>query len=110
MKQYVIDELRLEDYEKVKSWLDENCEASALGGLYWICLEDGLLSDLQASHEECRPHYFSLELEEGRLSCELLVRTRTNLRCNCTAYATSAQRIWLMEYMDGMLETIGVNA
>lgn len=109
MKQYVVDELRLEDYGKVKSYLDENFESSALGGLYWIPVEEELLTDLQASHAECRPHYFSLELEEDRLFCELLVRTRKNLQCDCMAYATVDQRNWLIDKVDLMIEKIGVS-
>lgn len=108
MKQYVIDELRPEDFEKLKTWLDEHLERSPLGDLYWLPLEDSLLSTVQRDHAECGPHVFALELGPRRLSCELLVRTRKRVTCSCIGYASDRQFLWLVRRMDAVFQDAGV--
>ncbi len=76
MKQYLIDELRLEDHERIKAYLNETIQTSPMDGLYWVLLEKDLLAGAQAAHPDCGPHYFALELHEGagnaRSYCNLL--------------------------------------
>jgi hypothetical protein len=36
MKQYVIDELRPEDHNKIKKYLDETYGSAEIGGIYWV--------------------------------------------------------------------------
>jgi hypothetical protein len=108
MKQFVIDELRPEDFEKLKKYLDDNLGASTMDGLYWLQIEKAILSDLQNDHGECQPYYFAIDLESDRMMIELLVRTKNRVRCPCMAYATEAQRVWLMRQMDAMLEKLEI--
>lgn len=108
MKTYLIDELRPWEYEKIKAHLDKNFKDSNLDGIYWMPLEPMLLSKCQTEHESCRPHCFALELAPDRISCELLVRTRRRVRCECIAYATEPQRNWLIRHIDAMLEELGI--
>lgn len=108
MKQYVIDELRPEDHEKIKAWLDDNLDHSPLGGLYWLPLDEDLLSGVQQDHTDCGPHVFALDLSPSRVSCELLVRTRKRVTCNCIGYATDRQFLWLVRRMDTLFEAAGV--
>jgi len=108
MKQYVIDELRPEDYDKIKAWLDDNLERSALGDLYWLPLDGGLLNDVQREHTDCAPHVFALELGPTSLSCELLVRTRKKVTCPCIGYATDQQFLWLVGRIDDLFQAAGV--
>jgi hypothetical protein len=108
MKQYVIDELRSADYEKIKAYLDENYGISKLGGVYWIPLDTEMLTETQASHAECRPYYFALELGTDLMACELLVRSKSRMRCNCIGYATEIQRNWLIAVIDAMFENLGI--
>lgn len=108
MKQYVIDEFRLEDYEKVKCYLDEHCKAAGLFGVYWMTVPEHVLTDTQRAHTACQPYYVGIELEEDKLSCGLLIRSSTNIRCHCIAYATLEQRNWLIDTLDSMMEQIGV--
>ncbi|WP_300671175.1 hypothetical protein [Desulfoluna sp.] len=108
MKQYVIDELRLEDQEKIKAWLDAHLEPSPLGDLYWLPLDSEILSEEQKAHAACGPHVFALDLSPGRLSCELLVRTRKRVTCQCIGYATDRQFLWLVRRMDSLFEAAGV--
>jgi hypothetical protein len=40
--------------------------------------------------------------------CEFLVRSPKRIRCDCIAYATEAQRNWLIDVVDAMLEAVGI--
>ena len=104
MKQYVIDELRPEDYEKIKSYMDENFGSSALDGIYRVLMDQNMLSDVQAEHVECQPFYFAIDLEPNLLSCELLVRAKNRMRCSCIGYATDEQRDWILRFVDTIFE------
>jgi len=108
MKQYVIDELRPGEYEKIRSFLDDTIGPSAMENIYFVPVPLELLSDTQRRHTDCRPHCFAVELDETRVSCELLVRTPHRIRCDCITYATAGQREWLMAYMDSLLERLGI--
>lgn len=109
MKQYVIDQLRLEDYKTLKAYLDKYVGFSQMGGIYWIPIEETLLSDVQKEHTSCQPYYFAVDLEENLLSCELLVRTKERIRCNCIAYANENQRNWFIQYIDTILEKLEIS-
>ncbi len=108
MKQYVIDQLRLEDYKKLKSYLDENFKGSGVENLYWLPLDEGILNEVQISHIECHPFYFALELTEMALSCELLVRTKNSMKCTCMEYADTDQRNWLIDCVDAIFEKLEI--
>ena len=109
MKQYVIDELRYQDYEALQKYFRTHFSTSGVEGLFWIPLDAELLSDTQHSHAACHPHYFAVELEPERLSCELLVRTAARVRCNCIAYADDRQRAWLLQVIDAVMEKLAIN-
>lgn len=108
MKQYVIDELRSGDYDRLKSHLKERFGPADLGEIFWIPVESDLLSHIQAAHAGCQPFYFAVELKEGAIACELLVRTRDRIRCDCIAYATRSQRNWLIELIDEIFERLDI--
>ncbi len=110
MKQYVIDEIRSEDYNEIKSYLDSNLGEPELGNLYWLPLAEEVLTPMQVSHESCQPLFVALELEPERLVCELLVRTRQRIRCECISYATESQRNWIVGSIDAFLEKLGIIA
>ena len=108
MKQYVVDELRPEDYRKLRDYLDAQFEAAEVGGLYWLPIAPQLLSPEQSAHTGCQPFYAAVDLEATRMACELLVRTKNRVRCACMAYATEEQRNWLVNVVDGMLHELGI--
>jgi hypothetical protein len=109
MKQYVVDQLRYPDYEKLKGFLDQTYGAAAMGSIYWIPLAVELLSPVQREHTACGPHVAAVEIDETRLSVELLVRTLSRVRCNCVAYATAEQRDWLIRRVDDILAQLGIS-
>lgn len=108
MKQYLIDGLRLSDYQKLKDYLDAHLEASPLGGIYWLKLDKKLLTATQKDHKSCYPHIFALMLEETYLSCELLVRIKQNIKCDCMGYATKKQRDWLIDQADAIFDKLDI--
>jgi hypothetical protein len=108
MKQYSIDQLGIADHAAIQSYLERNYPGPGLEGLYWVPLATDLLTDLQRAHADCQPHYVALELLPDRLVCELLVRSRLRMRCDCMAYADRRQRNWLIDLADGLLSQLGV--
>ena len=108
MKHYVIDELRPDDYQRIKAFLDQKFGESALDSIYWIPLEPQLYGDAQKAHTACQPYYFALELVPSRLACELLVRTQNRVRCQCIAYASAEQRNWLIDSIDTLINELEI--
>ncbi len=108
MKQYVIDQLRLSDHKKLKTYLDRHFNGSTIEGIYWVPLARRIFNSTQRRHTQCQPFYFTLELEEQRLACEFLVRTQQRVRCGCMGYADTAQRAWLMDLVDDILNELDI--
>jgi hypothetical protein len=108
MKQYVIDEIRPQDFQKVKDYLDETLGDSGVDGLYWLPVEEAFHSEVQKRHGTCAPFFIALELGPDRLAGELLVRTRSRLRCDCIHYADPRQRDWLIQTVDAIFEKLGI--
>ena len=69
-------------------------------------IKENLLSDIQRSHDDCQPFFFAIALEPDQLSCELLVRTRAKMSCDCIAYATLEQRNWIIDWADNLFQTL----
>ena len=109
MKQYQIDEFRLEDYQKIKHYFDNNLESSMISGVYNLTLDTYLLNNTQKLHKDCQPFYFSISLTENYLSVELLIRSKNKMKCNCIQYANKNQREWLIDYIDNILTTLKIN-
>ena len=108
MKQYVIDELRPDDLKKLKKYLDENFNSSDMDGVYWIPLDQKNLTGIQAEHTECQPFYFAIELNPDIMACELLIRTKSRVRCDCIGYATEKQLSWLIKFVDGIFDKLEI--
>ena len=104
MKQYIVDELRPADQEKIGKILGEKFGWPVMDNLYWLPLDPDHYSNIQAEHKTCQPFYFALELTPESLACELLVRTKSRVRCDCIAYATEGQRNWLIHLVDDLFE------
>jgi hypothetical protein len=108
MKQYVIDEIRPQDYKKINHYLDENYGNAGMEGLYWVPVEQTMLSDVQKAHTACAPFFMAMELGPDRLAAELLVRTRSRVRCDCIHYADQRQRDWLIQVVDAIFEKLEI--
>ena len=108
MKQYVIDELRPSDYQKIKVYMDTHFGKDSLEGIYWIPVDEEQLAHVQPSHDECHPFFFAVQLDVDRIACELLVRTRNKIRCDCIRYATQDQRNWLIGMFDAIFDDLEI--
>jgi hypothetical protein len=108
MKQYVIDQLREDDYEKVRRLLELKADKTAIEGMYWVNLPERLYTSVQREHVQCQPHYFAVNLDCRRVSFELLVRSRQIIRCNCICYATPEQRDFILHYADDLFDQLGI--
>ena len=108
MRQYVVDDLRYSDYEKLKSILDNTYGNSGVDGIYWIEIAADVLTPVQASHNDCKPYYFAVELDEDKISAEFLVRSRNNMRCPCMGLATGTQLNWIINFVELLLSETGI--
>jgi len=108
MKQYVVDELRPADREKLKAHLDAHYGGSSVHGIYWVPLAAQVLSPRQAGHTDCQPLCFAMDLGPTSLCCELLIRTHSRMRCDCMGYADETQRNWIVSFVDTLLDRLGI--
>jgi hypothetical protein len=108
MKQYVVDELRPGEADKITGYLNKAFGPPEFSSLFWIPVPEAILSPVQAGHKSCQPFYFVVDVNESQLSCELLVRTRSVIRCNCIGYADRRQRDWLLSYIDSVFEQLEI--
>ena len=110
MRQLVIDELSILERDNLDSYLKRTLAPGPISGIFWIKLPDDLLAEAQRGHEQCGPFYLAVEIEEKRICFELLVRSKTNLHCTCIAYATPAQRQFVLDFIDKMLSEEQIKA
>lgn len=103
MRQYLIDELSKEEHDNLENYLKRTLKIGAMEGMFWLELPKDLWSAAQQGHDDCGPFFFGVELAEKKLIFEFLVRSESNLHCSCIAYATPAQRDFLLRYIDAML-------
>ena len=108
MKQYVIDELRPQDHEKIKEYMDEHFGPADMGSIYWIPVDPDLYDATQKAHDECSPFYFVVQLSATSFVAELLVRTKNRIRCDCIQYATRDQFFWLIRFVDAIFERLEI--
>jgi hypothetical protein len=108
MKQYIVDELRPSDHQKLKAYLEAHLDTGSMDGLFWMTLEKELWNETQKDHQACWPYYVALELTPHQLSCEFLIRTQNRIRCDCIAYANEAQRNWIIRSVDAIFEKLEI--
>jgi hypothetical protein len=110
MRQYVIDELSPLERDNLDSFLKRTLKPGPMTGIFWLELPDDLYAQAQQEHRECGPFYFAVDLDQKRLCFEFLVRSTTNLHCTCIAYATTAQRQFVLDFIDRMLDEERIRA
>jgi hypothetical protein len=108
MKQYVVDQLREQDYEAILKYLKEHADGSVLEEIFWVELPAELHSEVQAEHRECHPFRFAVNLNRNQVSFEWLIRSRKRMRCNCIAYATPRQRDYIINFADRIIEELNL--
>jgi len=106
MRSLILDEMIRFDVEKLARYLRQNLISSVLDRVFWLEMPYDLLTKEQLEHKECSPHRVALLLEKELLRLEFLVRSLKSLHCSCTAYATSAQRAFIINYADKLIDEL----
>ncbi len=105
MRQFVIDELSPMERDNIDSYLKRTIKHGPMIGLYWLQLPDDLLSATQLDHNaQHGPFHLGVEVTNSAVKFELLVRSQVNLHCHCIAHATAAQRLFVLDFIDNMVE------
>ena len=110
MRQILIDQLSREERVNIESYLKRTMRPGPLSGIYWVEVPRDLLSGDQLAHKECGPYFFAVELADESVTFELLIRSQSNLHCSCIAYASPAQREFVLRLVDRMLEEERIRA
>lgn len=103
MKQYVVDSLNYKDVNSLKEVLIKRFGNPFMDEVFFVKLDDNILSDLQKEHISCSPHYFTLTLGKTSLTAETLIRSKKNMRCSCMGYSNRSQLLWLVDVVDDIL-------
>ena len=107
MRAYRIDDLTPEDEGKLHEFLNSLALGAGIAGMYWLPVPPALLSPVQQEHvAQCGPYVMALELEDGTLALEFLVRARGRLRCECVHYASAELQAHMMRYVDSLFEQL----
>ncbi len=104
MRYFAIDDLSREEQVVVENFLKRNASQAAIENMFWLPLPENILSDIQKEHAECGPFFLAIELQDDYVNFELLVRSQTNLHCNCIGFATVEQRQFVLEFIDRLIE------
>jgi hypothetical protein len=76
--------------------------------LYWVEIKSDLLDERQSAHHACQPYRFAVELTHDAVHLELLIRSKTTLRCDCIRYASPIQYEFVLRFADTLIETCKV--
>ena len=108
MKSYYIDEISTPDLDKITGYLNENAAESGMEKLFWIEMPSECLAGMQSEHSECKPYRFAIETGDTWIRAELFVRTSTKFRCDCNGYCNKNQKEFIMDYIDNMIDKLGI--
>jgi hypothetical protein len=108
MRQYILDEISRGDIPRIRDYLKEHAIASGLEDIWWVDLQEDLLSPQQFDHQECRPFRFAVEVGENFVRFEFLIRSRQTMRCACIGYATRQQRDFILAFADRLVEDLAL--
>ena len=106
MRQYLLDEISRGDIPRIRAYLNEHALAAGLEDIWWVDLNEDLLSSEQFKHQDCRPFRFAVEVGENFVRFEFLIRSRQTMRCSCIGYATRVQRDFILAFADRLVEDL----
>jgi hypothetical protein len=104
MRQYMIDEISFLERDNLDSYLKRTLKRGGLEGVFFLSVPPDLLGAEQQGHADCGPFYFTVILEQTSIRFELLVRSAGNMHCSCIAWSTPAQRQFVLDFADRMLQ------
>ena len=107
MRAYLVDELDPTTVTHIGEQLTEMGFASDIEKLYWLPLEEDMLTPVQRKHaESCGPHCMALELLDSGVRLELLVRAKGIMRCECVSYTTPEAEHHMMKQLDQLIAEV----
>ncbi|WP_027722724.1 hypothetical protein [Maridesulfovibrio zosterae] len=110
MRNYLLEDIYEEDLAKIVDALKELELAGPIEDIFYLPLPKNLLQDVQKEHlPECGPYFMALEVMEGSIKIELLVRAQSKIRCECVSYATPEQRNHMLDYIDKFIGDLGIH-
>ncbi len=108
MRQYLLDEITRQDIPRVREYLNQHAQAAGLEDIWWVDLQEDLLSPDQFSHRDCQPFRFAVELGHNFVRFEFLIRSLQTMRCSCIGYATRQQRDFILAFADRLVEDLAL--
>ncbi len=108
MRQYLLDEISRGDIPRIRDYLNGHALAAGLEDIWWVDLNEDLLSSEQFEHQDCRPFRFAVELGQNFVRFEFLIRSRQTMRCACIGYATRQQRDFILAFADRLVDDLAV--
>ena len=107
MRSFLIDELDESLIAQLGAILDERELASGIKNLYWLPLDEDMLTPLQKEHAaECGPHCMALELLPNGVRLELLVRARGKVQCECVGYTSAEAEQVMIQRLSSLVDEI----
>ena len=108
MRQYLLDEISRDDIPRIRDYLNQHAIAAGIADIWWIDLQNDLLSPEQFDHRDCQPHRFAVEVGDDFVRFEFLIRSLQTMRCSCIAYATRQQRDFIISFADRLVEELAL--
>jgi len=110
VRSYCLDDFVPGELERLAERLESMELSAGVEKLYWLHIPQDLLTPLQTEHaRECGPYALALEILDGALRLELLVRARNRLRCECVAYAEQRLVSRMILYLHGLLDELNIS-
>lgn len=108
MKYYLIDEIALNDMERLSAFLKDNAVMSGLDKVFWVRMPEKYLTETQSGHVNCQPYFFAVELGAGMIKGEFYIRTLKDLNCTCNSCADTPQTQFIIDFMDEMINELQI--
>ena len=108
MKSYYVDEISATGLDQITRYLIENAIESGMDKLFWVEIPSDFLTDFQSRHEECGPHRFAIETGDTWIRAEFFIRTQGRFECDCNGYCDKNQKIFIINYIDSMIQNLDI--
>ena len=109
MKYFLIDEIADSDLDKIVSFLKQEAMSSGLEKVFWIEVPGNRLSKEQSGQDKLKPYVFAIELGNDWIKGELFLRSLGDFKGEYQGYCTSDQRDFILEYIESMINELGIS-
>jgi hypothetical protein len=100
MRSLLLDELRAQEIEDIKKYLNINCIITLVTGLYWFLLPEEILTDEQKKiQKQYGPLKIAIEVGKTWVKFELFIRS-SSIENIGSAYINEDQIIYIYKFID----------